>query len=87
MSEKLEYKFPTPYFPDWDEVDDEYRYRAFDKYGELFYYAGKPKLCKGLGNWTIASCNFELKGKASWRWSQKIWHKSLEKRPQSQTEK
>ena len=81
-NEKLNYRFPAPYFPDWDEVSDIYKYRAFDANGDLFYYVNEPELCEELSNWTVRSYrDFESKGSASWRWARWIWRDSLEQRP------
>ncbi len=82
MSKKSEYKFPAPYFPDWDEVSNEYEYRAFDEEGELFYYNKMPVLKKRAGVWGSELGTFYSAGKASNHWSQKIWRDSLEKRPE-----
>ncbi len=81
MSEKLEYKFPSPYFPDWDEVSNEDKYRAFDADGKLFYYNNMPVLHEQLSKWKCGPGIYILKGWASRNWAQKIWRDSLEKRP------
>jgi hypothetical protein len=79
-NEELEYKFPSPYFPDWDEMDKNYKYRAFDCDGTLAYYVDKPN--KGVGFWKSKNFSFENVGQASWRWAIKIWRYTLEKRPE-----
>ncbi len=82
MSEKSEYKFPS-HFPDWDDVDKEYKYRAFDADGELFYYNDTPVLEEESGIfWQVETGTFKLVGKATSRWAQKIWRDSLEQRPE-----
>jgi hypothetical protein len=80
-NEKLEYKFPSPYFPDWDEVSDIYKYRAFDANGDLFYYINEPKQI-GLTWSTLSDDDCDYGGTASTKWAEKIWRDSLEKRPE-----
>ncbi len=80
MSEKLEYKFPAPYFPDWDKVGKEYNWRAFDARGHLFYYNSQPRQ-QNLIMW-INNASCIQYGKACEKWAQKIWRDSLEKRPE-----
>jgi hypothetical protein len=86
-NEELEYKFPVPYFPDWDEARSELAYRAFDADGALYYYTEPPVLYEGSGVWRSESGTYSRAGKASERWASKIWRNSLEWRPESQTEK
>jgi hypothetical protein len=86
-NEELEYKFPAPYFVDWCEVSDLYKYRAFDEHGDLFYYTEPPVFEKESGIWKTEAGTYSRAGKASERWAKKIWRNSLERRPESQTEK
>jgi hypothetical protein len=79
------YVFPAPCFTDWNEVDEKYKYRAFDEDGELFYYIEEPVLNKEEGFWTVDPYVYSRAGKASERWASKIWRNSLEQRPESQT--
>ena len=84
-NEELEYKFPAPYFRDWDSVDERYQWRAFDADGQLFYYINTPVLDEELNIWRAGIGTFSCNGKATGRWASKIWRNSLERRPQSQT--
>ena len=86
-NEELKYKFPVPYFPDWDEARADHNYRAFDEDGQLFYFTDMPVLDEESGAWWVEYGCYSRAGKASERWASKIWRNSLERRPESQTEK
>ncbi|RPI97843.1 MAG: hypothetical protein EHM32_00690 [Spirochaetales bacterium] len=84
-NEELEYKFPAPYLPDWDEVNKEYKYRAFDNSGKLYYYKYPPLIHEGLAIWHTVGGELPtsvMAGLASPLWASKIWRDSLEKRPE-----
>jgi hypothetical protein len=76
------YKFPSPYFPDWVDVDDKYKYRAFDSDGALFYYTYEPEFREYPGIWATEQAAFDKVANASPKWTSKIWRDSLEKRPE-----
>lgn len=72
------YRFPSELFDDWIDVDDKYKWRAFDKNGDLFYYLEKPSIIgdawSSIFGHVFTSCSPK-------KWASMIWMDSLEQRP------